>query len=145
MEDLVSALVFATALSALFVFVALALKPFMPAKVVEAPIAPSDDAPTRRIYIYDASGRLYAVEYAGNDVEAFRRAVGVPGVLVAVFEVYPGGYRCVRYARAPVRIGDDPYTGLWCPPPFDAKLDPNCQPVGLTSRGRWLLTQHRCP
>jgi len=145
MEDLVSAAVFITALTALFVFVALVLKPFMPAKVVEAPVAPSDDAPTRRVYVYNASGRLYAVEYAGSDVEAFRKAAGVPGSLAAVFEVYPGGYRCQRYTRAPVRIGDDPYTGLWCPPPFDTRVDHSCQPVGLTSRGRWLLVQYRCP
>jgi len=144
MEDLISAAVFITALSALFVFTLLVLKPFMPAKTAEAPLAPSQDAPARRIYVYNASGMLYAVDYQGDDVEAFRRAVGVPGVLVTVFEVYPGGYRCQRYTRAPVRIGDDPYTGLWCPPPFDARVDHNCQPIGITSRGRWLLVQYRC-
>jgi len=76
MEDLVSAAVFITALTALFVFVVLTLKPFMPAKVVEAPVAPSDDAPTRRVYVYNASGRLYAVEYAGSDVEGLQKSRG---------------------------------------------------------------------
>jgi hypothetical protein len=89
------------------------------------------------------------VEYAGSDVEAFRRALGVPGTLAAVFTVYPGGYNCTRYTRAPVKIGPDPYTGLWCPPPFDVKAEAdaikNCIPVGLTSRGRWLLVQYSCP
>jgi hypothetical protein len=98
-----------------------------------------------RVYVYNDSGRLYAVEYAGSDPEAFRRAVGVPGSLVAAFTVYPGGYNCTRYTRAPVRIGPDPYTGLWCPPPFDAKAEKGCVPVGLTSRGRWLLVQYSCP
>jgi hypothetical protein len=144
-EDFVAATVFATALAALFVMTAATLKPFLPSKIVEAPTAPSKDAPTIKVYVYNHTGRLYAVEYAGDNPEAFRRALGVPGTLVAVFTVYPGGYNCTRYTRAPVRIGPDPYTGLWCPPPFDAKVEKGCVPVGLTSRGRWLLVQYSCP
>ena len=145
MEDFVAAAVFVTAVAALFVMAVATLKPFLPSKIVEAPIAPSKDAPTRHIYVYKYGGDLYAVEYVGNDSEAFRGMVGVPGDLVAVFTVYPGGYSCTRYTRAPVRIGPDPYTGLWCPPPFDAEVEENCAPVGLTSRGRWLLVQYSCP
>ncbi|MCC6021088.1 MAG: hypothetical protein LM577_06970 [Thermoproteaceae archaeon] len=145
MEDVVAAVVFIAALSALLALAALTLEQYMPAGVVEAPVAPAHDAPARRIYVYNDSGRLYAVEYAGSDAEAFRRAAGVPGSLVAAFEVYPGGYRCARRAGAPVRIGDDPYTGLWCPPPVDANAGAGCAPIGITSRGRWLLVQYRCP
>ncbi len=145
MEDFVSTAVFVTALAALFVMTAMTLKPLLPSKIVEAPIAPSKDAPTRHIYVYKYWDRLYAVEYVGNDTETFRRVVGVPGTLVAVFTVYPGGYNCTRYTRDQVRIGPDPYTGLWCPPPFDTKVEENCVPVGLTSRGRWLLVQYSCP
>ena len=145
MEDFVSTAVFVTALAALFVMAVAALKPFLPSKTVEAPIAPSKDAPTRHIYVYKYGGDLYAVEYVGNDSETFRRALGVPGDLVVVFTVYPGGYNCTKYIRDPVRIGPDPYTGLWCPPPFDAEVEENCVPVGLTSRGRWLLVQYSCP
>jgi hypothetical protein len=147
-EDFIAATVFVTALAALFVMVGVTLKPFLPSKIVEAPIAPSKDAPTIKVYVYNHTGRLYAVKYAGNDPETFRRAVGVPGTLVAVFTVYPGGYNCTRYTRAPVRIGPDPYTGLWCPPPFDVNrtnVGSTCVPVGLTSRGRWLLVQYSCP
>jgi hypothetical protein len=144
-EDFIAAAVFATAFAALFVMAGITLKPFLPSKIVEAPIAPSKDAPTVKVYIYNHTGRLYAVEYIGNDVEAFRRALGVPGTLVAVFTVYPGGYNCIMYTRVPVRIGSDPYTGLWCPPPFDAEVEKGCVPVGLTSRGRWLLVQYSCP
>jgi hypothetical protein len=144
-EDFVAATVFVTALAALFIMAGVTLKPFLPSKIVEAPIAPSKDAPTIKVYVYNDAGRLYAVEYAGNDPEAFRRALGVPGDLVAVFTIYPGGYSCIRYTNAPVRIGPDPYTGLWCPPPFDTKVESNCVPVGLTSRGRWLLVQYSCP
>jgi hypothetical protein len=144
-EDFVAAAVFVTALAALFVMAGVTLKPFLPSKIVEAPIAPSKDAPTRHIYVYKHWDRLYAVEYVGNESEAFRRAIGIPGDLVAVFTVYPGGYNCTRYTRDPVRIGPDPYTGLWCPPPFDTKVESNCVPVGLTSRGRWLLVQYNCP
>jgi hypothetical protein len=147
-EDFVAAAVFATALAALFVMAGATLKPFLPSKIVEAPIAPSKDAPTIKVYVYNHTGRLYAVEYAGSDPEAFRRALGIPGTLVAVFTVYPGGYSCTRYTRAPVRIGPDPYTGLWCPPPFDVNrtnVNGTCVPVGLTSRGRWLLVQYSCP
>jgi len=144
-EDFIAAAVFVTALAALFVMAVATLKPFLPSKIVEVPAAPSKDAPTIKIYIYNDTGRLYAVEYAGNDPEAFRRALGIPGTLVAVFTIYPGGYNCTRYTRAPVRIGSDPYTGLWCPPPFDAEVEENCVPVGLTSRGRWLLVQYSCP
>ena len=145
MEDFVSTAVFATAVAALFVMAVAALKPFIPSKIVEVPAAPGKDAPTIKVYVYNHTGRLYAVEYAGSDIEAFRRAVRVPGDLAAVFTVYPGGYSCTRYTRAPVRIGPDPYTGLWCPPPFDTKVEENCVPVGLTSRGRWLLVQYSCP
>ncbi len=150
MEDFIAAAVFATALAALFVMAVATLKPFLPSKIVEAPIAPSKDAPTVKVYVYNHAGRLYAVEYAGSDPEAFRRALGVPGTLAAVFTIYPGGYNCTRYTRAPVRIGPDPYTGLWCPAPFDVKTDrantnSTCVPVGLTSRGRWLLVQYSCP
>jgi len=144
-EDFIAAAVFVTALAALFVMAGITLKPFLPSKIVEAPIAPSKDAPTIKVYVYNHTGRLYAVEYAGDNPEAFRRAVGVPGDLVAVFTVYPGGYNCTRYTRAPVRIGPDPYTGLWCPSPFDTKVENGCIPVGLTSRGRWLLVQYSCP
>jgi len=154
-EDFIAASVFITALAALFVVAVATLKPFLPSKIVEVPAAPGKDAPTIRIYVYNDTGRLYAVEYAGSDVEAFRsdletfrRALGVPGTLIAVFTVYPGGYSCTRYTHAPVRIGSDPYTGLWCPPPFDVKavnVDSTCVPVGLTSRGRWLFVQYSCP
>jgi len=147
-EDFVAATVFVTALAALFVMAVATLKPFLPSKTVEAPIAPSKDAPTVKVYVYNHTGRLYAVEYAGDNPEAFRRALGVPGTLAAVFTVYPGGYNCTRYTHAPVRIGPDPYTGLWCPAPFDvnsANVNSNCVPVGLTSRGRWLLVQYSCP
>jgi len=150
MEDLIASAVFITALAALFVMAMVTIKPFMPSKIVEAPAAPGKDAPTIKVYVYNHTGRLYAVEYAGSDVEAFRRALGVPGSLAAVFTVYPGGYSCTRYTRAPVRIGPDPYTGLWCPPPFDvntdrANVNKTCVPVGLTSRGRLLLVQYSCP
>jgi uncharacterized protein (DUF58 family) len=148
MEDLVAGAVFITALAALFIMAIVTIKPFLPSKIIEAPAAPAGDAPTIRVYVYNHTGRLYAVEYAGSDVEAFRRAVGVPGALVAVFTVYPGGYNCTKYTRAPVRIGPDPYTGLWCPAPFDvnsANVNSTCVPVGLTSRGRWLLVQYSCP
>ena len=150
MEDFIAASVFITALAALFVMAGITLKPFLPSKIVEAPIAPGRDAPTVRVYVYNDTGGLYAVEYAGSDVEAFRRVMEIPAVemsssLVAVFTVYPGGYSCTRYTGAPVRIGKDPYTGLWCPPPFDAKVEKGCVPVGLTSRGRWLLVQYSCP
>jgi len=148
-EDFIAATVFATALAALFVMAVAALKPFLPSKIVEVPAAPGKDAPTIKVYVYNHTGRLYAVEYAGDNPEAFRRALGVPGTLAAVFTIYPGGYNCTRYTRAPVRIGPDPYTGLWCPPPFDVKaeadVNKNCVPVGLTSRGRWLLVQYSCP
>jgi len=144
-EDFIAAAVFVTALAALFVMTVATLKPFLPSKTVEVPAAPSSDVPTIRVYVYNHTGRLYAVEYAGSDPEAFRRALEVPGSLVAVFTIYPGGYNCTRYTSTPVRIGPDPYTGLWCPPPFDAEVESNCVPVGLTSRGRWLLVQYSCP
>ena len=151
MEDFIAASVFVTALAALFIMAGITLKPFLSSKIIEVPIiAPSRDVPTVWVYVYNDTGKLYAVEYAGSDVEAFRRAVGVPGTLAAVFTVYPGGYNCIRYTRAPVRIGPDPYTGFWCPLPLDVKTDRayvnrTCVPVGLTSRGRWLLVQYSCP
>ncbi len=146
MEDFIAAAVFIAALAALFTMMMATIKPFLPSKIVEVPVAPGKDAPTARIYVYNHTGRLYAVEYAGSDPETFRRVLGVPGTLVAVFTVYPGGYNCTKYTHAPVRIGPDPYTGLWCPPPFvKADVNSTCVPVGLTSRGRWLLVQYSCP
>ncbi|ABL88050.1 conserved hypothetical protein [Pyrobaculum islandicum DSM 4184] len=145
MEDFIAAYVFVIALSILVVYTAAVLKPFIFTNVVEVPIAPSKELPTRHIYVYSSVSGLYAVEYEGLDVEEFRKAMGVPGALVAIFEVYPGGYRCVNYANYTVKLGPDPYTGLWCPPPFKTETKPYCIPIGITSRGRWLLVQYRCP
>jgi hypothetical protein len=52
-EDFIAAAVFATALAALFVTAVATLKPFLPSKTVEAPIAPGKDAPTIRVYVYN--------------------------------------------------------------------------------------------
>ena len=149
-EDVVAAAVFALATAVLIAFAIAVMAPFPQSKTVEAPVAPSKDAPVRRVYVYndtDANGyvHIYAVEYEGSDVEAFRQTVGIPGRLVAVFEVYPGGYRCQKYVPYPVKIGEDPYNGLWCPPPYEPRDVSGCTPIGITSRGRWLLVQYRCP
>jgi len=64
-EDFIAATVFVTALAALFVMTVATLKPFLPSKVIEVPAAPSGDIPTIRVYVYNHTGRLYAVEYAG--------------------------------------------------------------------------------
>ena len=149
-EDVAAAAVFALATAALVAFALAVMAPFPQSKIVEVPAAPSKDVPVRRVYVYnytDAYGyvRIYAVEYEGADVEAFRQTIGIPGRLVAVFEVYPGGYRCQKYVPYSVRIDPDPYNGLWCPPPFENKTVAGCTPIGITSRGRWLLVQYRCP
>ncbi|AET32627.1 hypothetical protein [Pyrobaculum ferrireducens] len=149
MEDFISASVFITGLAALFLFAALVARPYLPSAYIEAPAEPGDNVPTRSLYVYAVIDRYnhtryYMMEYVGPDAEQFRQGVGVPGVLVAKFYVYPGGYRCELYGRRPVRIGD-PYTGLWCPPPFDARVDPSCVPVNVASKGRWLVVQYRCP
>ena len=144
-EDVVAAAVFALATAALIAFAIAVMAPFPHSKTVEAPVAPSKDAPVRRVYVYEQGGQLYAVEYEVENVDAFRQMAGISGPLVAVFEVYPGGYRCQKYVPYPVRIGPDPYNGLWCPPPYEPKDVSGCTPIGVTSRGRWLLVQYRCP
>jgi len=159
MEDAVAVAAFIAALASLLLYAVAVVSQFTEAKIVEAPHAPAGDVPTRKVYIYamptsspripsslPAPGvRLVAVEYEG-DVEELRRALGIGGVLVVVFEIYPGGYRC-RLAPGvkSVRIGDDPYTGLWCPPPFSNATVAGCWPVGIASRGRWLVVQYSCP
>jgi len=159
MEDVVAATAFIAALASLFLYAVAIASQFTELKIVESPLAPAGDAPTRIVYVYatptssllvpsrlPAPGvGLVAVEYEG-DVEELRRALGIGGVLVAVFEIYPGGYSC-RLAPGvkSVRIGDDPYTGLWCPPPFSNATVAGCSPVGIASRGRWLVVQYSCP
>ncbi|ABP51031.1 MAG: hypothetical protein OWQ51_12350 [Pyrobaculum arsenaticum] len=148
-EDVVAAAVFTVATAALVTFAVVVMAPFPQSKIVEVPISPSKDAPVRRVYVYnytDANGyvQIYAIEYEGSDVETFRQAIGVFGRLIAVFDVYPGGYRCQKYVPYPVKLGEDPYNGLWCPPPFENKTVAGCTPIGLTSRGRWLQVQYRC-
>jgi len=159
MEDVVAATAFIAALASLLLYAVAVASQFTEVKIVESPLAPAGDAPTRRVYVYATPTSsplissslpvpgvgLVAVEYEG-DVEELRRALGIGGVLVAVFEIYPGGYRC-RLAPGvkSVRIGDDPYTGLWCPPPFSNATVAGCSPVGIASRGRWLVVQYSCP
>jgi len=41
-----------------------------------------------------------------------------------------------------VRIGPDPYTGLWCPPPWRVQPPPDCVPRGATSRGRVMVVEY---
>jgi len=159
MEDVVAATAFIAALASLLLYAVVVTFQFIEAKIVEAPHAPAGNVPTRKVYIYatpvnsslipsslPAPGvRLVAVEYEG-DVEELRRALGIGGVLVAVFEIYPGGYRCwLTPGVKSVRIGGDPYTGLWCPPPFSNAAVAGCSPVGIASRGRWLVVQYSCP
>lgn len=145
MEDAVTVAVFAVALGALMLVAVYTIAPFLSAKVVEVPVAPSADVPERRVYVYSDGRSITAVELDG-DVEWFRGAIGVSGGLAAVFYIYPGGYRCqLMPGYSSVKLGDDPYTGLWCPPPFKNASVAGCVPAGVTSRGRWLLIQYRCP
>jgi len=158
MEDAVAVAAFIAALVSLLLYSVTVVSQFTEAKIAEAPHAPAGDVPTRKVYIYatpvnsslippslPAPGvRLAAVEYEGN-VEELRWGLGVGGVLVATFEIYPGGYRCwLAPGVKSVRVGDDPYTGLWCPPPFSNATVAGCLPVGIASRGRWLVVQYSC-
>ncbi|MEM4577714.1 MAG: hypothetical protein QXU59_02670 [Pyrobaculum sp.] len=142
MEDVVAAVVFFTAFSTLLLFTAASLSPFLYTKTVASPHAPSEDTPSRVFYVYNVSKRdgfdLIVAEH-GDKIET-------PPTwrLVAVFRVYPGGYDCVLLTEPSVKIGDDPYTGLWCPPPLDVREVEGCTPKGLTSRGRWLLIEYVC-
>ncbi|MEZ0319998.1 MAG: hypothetical protein ABWK05_08430 [Pyrobaculum sp.] len=145
MEDAVAAAVFVAAVGTLMVVAVYTIAPFLSAKVLEAPVAPSEGLPERRVYVYFDGGVYYAVEFDG-EVEWFRSTVGVNGSLAAVFFIYPGGYKCqLMPGYASVRLGGDPYTGLWCPLPFKNASVTSCVPVGVVSRGRWLLVQYKCP
>lgn len=144
MEDFIAATAFFAAFTVLFVLAILTIRPFIQYSVMETPAAPSQDAPTRLLYAYNVSGHIFLVEYKG-DVELFQGFVGIKGPLIAIFYVYPGGYRCERFTDKPVRFGADPYTGFWCPAPYEeVKIGPSCVPVGIASKGRWLLVQYRC-
>ncbi len=140
MEHLVSVVVFTVGIAMLLIASSVVMQPFIYWKTIETPVAPSDDLAVRVLYVYNNSGRLYVVEHMSH-ADALFRQLGLFGELVAVFELYPGGYRCVGRAK----IGSNPYTGLWCPPPKFAEVKPTCVPLGLVSRGMWLLMQYRCP
>lgn len=145
MEDVIAVAVFITAVVALMLLAMAVTAPFIQYRIIEAPVAPPADVPARHIYVYSSNGKLYAVDYEGLNPAAFQRVAGIPGTLVAVFTVWPGGYNCTLYGNTPVKIGQDPYTGLWCPPPYTQGNPANCAPTGITSRGRWLLVQYSCP
>lgn len=122
----------------LFVFMIVVLMPFLPGRIAEAPVSPGNDTPVRYIYVYDTG---YAVEYPGKNISALAPLIGVSGKPIAEFVVYPGGYRCNGSA---VRIGTDPYTGLWCPPPIQPRSVSGCTPIGVTSQGRFIIVQYAC-
>lgn len=137
MNDLVAATVFVLGLSLLLIAGMSVLRPLLPSVEVHAPVGPSEQMPHRLVYVYLVDGRWVAVAAPPD----FDVGVLFGGDPVAVFEVYPGGYRCASPLR--VEVGDDPYRGFWCPPPT-ADRPPACVPVGLSSRGRWLTVDYAC-
>ena len=108
-------------------------------------VAPPQGAPADWVHVVDAGGQLYAVRMATPDWRAAASFSTLPAgaALMATFQLWPGGYNCT-YAR-PVRIGPDPYTGLWCPPPWRVQPPPpDCVPRDATSRGRVLVVEYTC-
>lgn len=142
MEDVAASAAFFLSLSLLLLMVSTAIKPFLPASEVYAPTAPSAEAPRRLVYVYSLHGDVVAVAVPPDTTPDELLGLGASGGLLTVFELYPGGYRCSPPVE--VRIGGDPYRGLWCPPPWHGVVASRCPPQGPVSIGRWLAVSYRC-
>lgn len=100
-----------------------------------APLPPAAEAGARWIHVLNCSGTLIAVDAGTPNASQAEELVGLSCRDLASFELWPGGYSCNGTAR----IGPDPFTGLWCPPP--KMPDGKCSSGVLVSEGRFLLVQ----
>ncbi|MGC8582619.1 MAG: hypothetical protein ACP5HD_02205 [Thermoproteus sp.] len=115
-----------------------------------APLSPPQGGPARWIHVFYHNGELWMVDAETPSPTLAEIAVGVNGTWVATFYLWPGGYNCTYNssfvlggepisASNPLRIGPDPYSGLWCPPPW--KGGGVCSATVVESRGRLLLAR----
>lgn len=163
MSSLVAAVVFAISLAVLLLFVMLKMSS-LPTRYYLAPASPPQGASARWIHVFSAyyygQPTLLAISAdTPNSQQALAEAnttgAIADGIWVATFELWPGGYNCTYNATFyingapisagnPLKIGPDPYTGLWCPPPWSSTVPTGCVPVNVGSKGRILLTAYAC-
>jgi len=105
------------------------------------------------IHVVRVGNDVYAVRMVTPDWRTALLFVGLDpskATWVATFQLWPGGYSCTGApgvgTRTFVKIGNDPYTGLWCPPPWQVQPPPppDCVPRGATSRGRVMVVEYAC-
>ena len=146
----VAASVFFLSVAVLMLFATLKLSS-LPRGGYTAPLSPPQGGPARWIHVFYLNGGFLAVDAETPSYELAEVAVGINGTWVATFYLWPGGYACAYNASFllngrplsssnPLRIGADPYTGLWCPPPWNGTG--HCATWGAAlSMGRVLLAR----
>ncbi len=89
-------------------------------------------------------GTVALMLYPTPDLRTAQSVSG--GVVLARVAMWPGGYNCTMYAPGVYKFGPDPYTGIWCPPPWKTadQVPKNCRPWNAVSRGRVVLIEFRC-
>ncbi|MEZ0248681.1 MAG: hypothetical protein ABWJ97_05360 [Thermoproteus sp.] len=96
-----------------------------------APLSPSEGSPARWIHVFYLNGTFWVVDAGVSSPNIAEAEAGINGIWVATFLLWPGGYNCTYNSSFlldgrpigvdnPLRIGRDPYTGLWCPPPWSS-------------------------
>lgn len=140
--SLAAAAVFSSALSVLLLFAVLKIAS-LPHASLTIPLSESQGAPARWIHVFYSGGVFVAVDAGTPSPYVAEALAGVNGVWVATFKLWPGGYTCLYNSSFalngkpiskdnPLKIGEDPYTGLWCPPPWSGTRScPNGVPASM--------------
>ena len=147
--SLVAAAIFFSALTVLFLFALLKISS-LPHWAQIAPLSQPQGAPSRWIHVFRSGGVFIAID-AGTPSPYIAAMMGnINGTWIATFYLWPGGYNCTYNSSFllngepisttnPLKIGPDPYTGLWCPPPWSAAK--GCATGVLSSMGRILVVR----
>lgn len=163
MSSLVAAAVFAISLAVLLLFVIVKISS-LPTRYYLAPASPPQGASARwihvfSVYYYGQPTLLMVAADTPNPQQALAEinttGAITRGIWAATFMLWPGGYNCTYNnafsieggpisAENPLKIGPNPYIGLWCPPPWSSTIPTNCAPVNIASEGRILLTVYAC-
>ncbi|MEL9989765.1 MAG: hypothetical protein QXP98_04635 [Thermoproteus sp.] len=126
----IAAAVFSLAVVVLIMFAVLKVES-LPRGGYVAPLSQAEGAPARWIHIFYSNRAFWAVDAGVSSPSIAEIYAGINGTWVATFLLWPGSYNCTYNSSFllngrpisvdnPLRIGRDPYTGLWCPPPWSS-------------------------
>ncbi|MEM1788177.1 MAG: hypothetical protein QW085_06270 [Pyrobaculum sp.] len=144
-EPIVAAVFIALTAAALGVM----LYAMMPTHLVTyaVPPPPSDPQAIKWAWLVQTrDGKVALVLYPTASAQVASEVLKDVNILARV-ALWPGGYNCTVLVPPPrdvYKIGPDPYTGVWCPPPFKYSVPPGCEPRNVVARGRVVLIEAVC-